>query len=248
MCLAALGTDTGGSVRHPAACCGLVGLKPTHGRVSLRGVLPLVSERDCVGPLAHTALDCALMMNALAGHDPRDAHSIDEPTEDYTRPAPRKALRLARPKGHYFAGLHEEVRALVEAAMRILAGLTAGVDEVALPPFHPMKGQTQREMRREASAKVFREVDVLVTPTVAHPPHPIREAKTGRAPGSPGRNLAPFNHFGWPGISVPCGFTKAGLPVGVQLVAGPFQERRLLALAAAYQAETAWHRRRPRLG
>lgn len=249
MCLAALGTDTGGSVRHPAACCHLAGLKPTHGRVSLSGVIPLVLSLDCVGPLARTALDCALVLDAIAGHDPRDPHSLDAPAGGYVKTISddMRRLRLARPRG-YFVGLDPEVRSRVEDAIAVLARLTGGLEEVDLPRHHPEKKQTQKQMREAASRKVFSGVDVLVTPTVPVPPHEIKAARAGRAPGGAGRNLAPFNHLGWPGLSVPCGLTRAGLPVGVQLVAGPLQEARLLALAAAYERETGWHRRRPQLG
>jgi aspartyl-tRNA(Asn)/glutamyl-tRNA(Gln) amidotransferase subunit A len=249
MCLAALGTDTGGSVRHPAACCGLAGLKPTHGRVSLRGVLPLVSSLDCVGPLARTALDCALIMRAIAGHDAKDRYSVDAPVDDYIKAVDGEIgkLRLGRPKGH-FTALHPETLALTEAALKVFAGLTKGVEEVELPKSRPEGKQTQKEMREAATEKVFKGIDVLVTPTVSHPAHEIKEARMGRAPGSAGRHLALFNHFGWPGLSVPCGFTKAGLPVGVQLVAGPMKEGTLLALASAYERLTPWHRRRPPLG
>lgn len=249
MCLAALGTDTGGSVRHPAACCGLAGLKPTHGRVSLRGVLPLVSNLDCVGPLARTALDCALVLQAIAGHDPKDTHCIDAPVDDYVKAiaAAVAGLRLGRPRGH-FNGLHPETQTLVEAALKTLAGLTKGVEDVELPRSSPEPKQTQKEFRAAATEKVFADIGVLVTPTVSHPAHEIREARMGRAPGSAGRHLALFNHFGWPGLSVPCGFTRAGLPVGVQLVAGPMKEGTLLALASAYERQTPWHRRRAPLG
>ncbi|MBY0228081.1 MAG: amidase [Gemmataceae bacterium] len=227
MCLASLGTDTGGSVRHPAACCNLVGLKPTHGRVSLRGVVPLLAELDCVGPLARTAEDCALVLDAIAERGGEKAGDV-------------RKLRLGRPKGH-FHGLDPETKSLVGSAIEELATLTAGVEDVAMPRHHRKPKETLEGMRKVVALEG---VEVLATPTVSHPPHPVAEAQKGLAPGDPGRHLAPFNQLGWPGVSVPCGFTKAGLPVGVQLVAGPGHEARLLVLAAAYQRVTAWHERR----
>jgi aspartyl-tRNA(Asn)/glutamyl-tRNA(Gln) amidotransferase subunit A len=299
MCLAAIGTDTGGSIRHPAACCNLVGLKPTHGLVSCRGVIPMSWSLDHAGPMTRTARDAALVLRAIAGRDDGDPASLDAPPVDYVAALSEKVstLRLGKPAGSYYNGLDLEVADAVEAAVKVLAKITAGppVPDVKLPgggggvftvewyagagklvggnrdKCHPrVRGALapdpklpavdyalavrQLVLSRRAARAAFDAVDVLVTPTTPGLPFLIEDALdsvNGRKPKNPlgpiGRNTSPFNGLGLPAVSVPCGFSRSGLPIGMQLIGPPLSEGRLLALAAAYEALTPWHRRRPKL-
>jgi aspartyl-tRNA(Asn)/glutamyl-tRNA(Gln) amidotransferase subunit A len=310
LCLGALGTDTGGSVRIPASCCGIVGLKPTYGRVSNRGVIPMAWTLDHVGPMCKTVEDAAMMLNVMAGYDERDPSSVSTPVSDYTRGvgAPASHLRLGRPKTGFFENLHPEVSEALEAALGVLAELTAGVGDVEVPAagsvadvwnaeiyaYHapwitaspdlyqaPTRGLIQQaerassavyaEARRHVDVvrrditRVFAEVDLLVTPTQRNPPglivppQPALNAGRGRGGGGRGgapaggggggglNNTAAFNIYGLPTISVPCGFTTDGLPIGLQISGARFAESTVVALAHAYEQATEWHRRRPNL-
>jgi aspartyl-tRNA(Asn)/glutamyl-tRNA(Gln) amidotransferase subunit A len=290
LCFGTLGTDTAGSVRNPAANCGIVGLKPTYGRVSLRGVIPLSWTLDHVGPLSRTVEDTALLLSVVAGYDEQDPTTVDTPVPDYLRALrmPTGKLRLGRP-AEYFESLHPEFAKAIDAAMEVLRKLTAGITDVQLPPtvngallwgpealaYHakwfaesPEKYQpaTRRQLQTAAQEKpaeyaqarrqvdlarrevrkVFAHADLLITPTTVNPPA-LLENGPGPAP-PPGRNNnAPFDVFGLPAISVPCGFTTAGLPIGLQIVGAPFAESTVLALAHAYEQATEWHLRRPPL-
>jgi len=311
LCLGALGTDTGGSVRIPASCCGIVGLKPTYGRVSNHGVIPMAWTLDHVGPMCKTVEDAALMLNVLAGHDARDPVSVDRPVDDYARGigAPTPQLRLGRPTAGFFENLHPDIADALEVAIGVLEGLTAGVRDVAIPAagsvadvwnaeiyaYHQpwitaspelyqaptraliqgtesasatVYAQARRhvdEVRRDI-ARVFEEVDLLITPTQRTPPGPIgggppapnagrgRGGRGGRgrggAPGGGGgglNNTAAFDIYGLPTISVPCGFTSEGLPIGLQISGAHFDEATVIALAHAYEQATDWHRRQPDL-
>ena len=296
LCFAAMGTDTTGSLRIPAAFCGVIGLKPTYGRVSARGVIPLSWTLDHVGPITRTVEDAAILLGVIAGHDARDLASVDVPVPDYAaqmRQTPVARLRVGVPRVHFYDHLDAEVEAVTRAALGVLRGLVADVRDVVLPPTAATPLVTDEEMyayhaewfakvphlyqpptRRalEAAAKitaqehivahretarlrlairaVFQQVDVLVTPTVKVPPRTIEEAtKRDRGelpPVAQLTNTSAFNAFGIPAISIPCGFTAAGLPVGLQLAAAPFDEGRLLAVARAYEQATDWHTRRPR--
>jgi aspartyl-tRNA(Asn)/glutamyl-tRNA(Gln) amidotransferase subunit A len=303
MCFVALGTDTGGSVRHPAACCGVVGLKATYGLVSIRGLLPLIPSLDHVGPLARGVADAALVLQAIAGPDDRDpASALDQPAADYRAALSKKTgeLRLAKVKGApFYDELHPDIEAAFDEAVMVLDKLTAGVGEAELQerekaplqalsraeefagPWALVKGAAEKchfktrealsrgekvtaaeyiegrrhlELIRRRVRAVFARVDVLVTPATPVLPVTIEEAvaeakkpSADRKPNPAGRNLAPFNSFGLPAIALPCGFSKSGLPIGVQLIAGPMREALLLSLAAAFERETAWHKRRPKL-
>jgi aspartyl-tRNA(Asn)/glutamyl-tRNA(Gln) amidotransferase subunit A len=284
LCFGSLGTDTAGSIRGPAGNCGVVGLKPTYGRASLRGVIPLSWTLDHIGPICKTVEDAALILNVIAGYDPLDPTTVDVAVPDYTRAlnAPTSKLRLGRPTA-FFEGLNPEVSKAMDAAVVMLRGLTAGLMDVALPEsgnpaqvwgpeayaYHapwfaktPEKYQpsVRRSLQQGAEVKgsdyalarrqvdllrrqirnVFTNVDLLVLPTSVNPPSLIEDA------GKPGRNNnAPFDVFGLPAISIPCGFTNSGLPIGLQIVGAPFAESTLLALAHAYEQKTDWHRRRP---
>jgi aspartyl-tRNA(Asn)/glutamyl-tRNA(Gln) amidotransferase subunit A len=296
LCYGSLGTDTAGSIRGPASNCGIVGLKPSYGRVSLRGVIPLSWTLDHVGPITRTVEDTALMLNVIAGYDALDPTTAEAPVPDYTRALrlPVAKLRLGRPAG-FFDNLHPEVAKSVEAALDVLRRLTSGIRDVQLPAsgnpaqvwgpeaylYHkqwitetPEKYQpaTRRSLEGSADAKaevyvqarrqvdllrrdirkVFAQVDLLIVPTSVNPPGRIAEAGAGGAPTAPGagpgrNNNAPFDVFGLPAISVPCGFTADSLPVGIQIVGAPFAESTVLALAHRYEQSTEWHKKRPPL-
>jgi aspartyl-tRNA(Asn)/glutamyl-tRNA(Gln) amidotransferase subunit A len=294
LCLAALGTDTGGSIRNPASFCGIVGLKPTYGRVSNRGVVPLAWTFDTVGPLARTVEDSALILGAIAGYDELDPTTVDAPVPDYSRGFRLQAarLRVGVPRTPFFDGLDPEVAKAVAAAIDVLRKLTATVQDAALPPasapleeiyttvrsaeaytYHAqwiaatpekyqaatrqrllrsaadLKASTYVQARREvdllrrAAQKVFTGVDLLVMPTLPAPAIPISQGADPTAVSI--RNTSMVNVLGLPAISVPCGFTSSGLPIGLQMVGAPFAESTVLALAHAYEQATEWHRRRP---
>jgi len=288
LCFGALGTDTGGSIRLPAAYCGIVGLKPTYGRVSTRGVLPLAWSFDHVGPMTRSVADTAAMLRAIAGYDAKDPASIERSVPDYTAALQRSisGFRVGVPR-EYFAALDPEVESAVNQALSVLARLTKGVADVDFPvsandrtviraaeayAYHAshvaktpelyqpevlgriragaqvsatayIEAKRRMEQMRRDVSMAFRNVDLLVTPTVPVPPITIAEP-----PGEDDlriRNIAPFNLYGLPAISVPCGFTKNGLPIGLQLVAPAWAEEPLLLAAEAYERATEWHTRRP---
>ena len=303
LCLGALGTDTGGSIRIPASSCGIVGLKPTYGRVSNRGVIPMAWTLDHVGPMTKTVEDAALMLGVLAGYDRRDPTTVDVPVTDYASGigASTSGLRLGRPTAGFFENLHPEVDAALEAALGVLEDLTAGVRDVEVPQagnvtdiwnpeiyaYHEPWITTTPELYQEPTrrliegaqntpsavyanarrrvdilrrdiARVFENVDLLITPTrrvpagLIDPPPPPANAGRGGAPGGGGgggglNNTAAFDIYGLPTISIPCGFTADGLPIGMQISGAHFDERTVIALAHAYEQATEWHRRRPSL-
>ena len=299
-CFAALGTDTGGSIRIPASLCGIVGLKPTYGRVSKRRVLPLSWSLDHIGPLARMVEDAAILLQAIAGHDPLDGSSADEPVPDYiaTLRDGISGLRVGMPKQFFFDNLDPEVEEAVTAAIKTLSGLGANVAEVSLPHIadipgaltaimlpealayhhkwvaerpedygddiryrlelgatylavHYVQAQRLREMAVQAwREQVFSQVDLLVTPTTAIPAPPI-EKDDSPAGLQTTFNLIrftnPVNFLGLPAISLPCGFTDASLPIGLQLIGRWWDEATVLRAAHAYEQATDWHKRRPPL-
>jgi aspartyl-tRNA(Asn)/glutamyl-tRNA(Gln) amidotransferase subunit A len=302
LCFGALGTDTGGSIRIPSSYCGIVGLMPTYGRVSNRGVIPMAWTLDHVGPMCKTVEDAALMLGVIAGYDEMDPTTVDVPVPDYGTAFNIQAakLRLGLPRSFFFDNLHPEISRAVTAAIDVLRKLTANIRDVQLPSavdapiiwgpetfaYHakwlkesPEKYQapTRTMMRRWADIKpevyaearrevdlarreikrVFSDVDLLVTPTMKTPPEtiaaslnengpPPAAAGTGR-PGAAINNTAPFDVYGLPAITVPCGFTSSGLPIGLQISGAPFAESTVLALAHAYEQATDWHTRHPTL-
>ena len=292
LCAGALGTDTGGSVRIPAAHCGIVGLKATYGLASIRGIIPLGVSLDHVGPMCRTVADAALMLQAMAGYDPRGIASIDAEIPDYASALrhPTSVLRLGVPRSFY-EDLDPQILAAVERALGVLGDLTASTRDVELPA-RPEAGTVQVEayayhadllaerrelydastleriergaavsaadyaearyqltLVRKAIAAVFEDVDVLVTPTLVQLPVSIEAALMSPAEvtGILVRNTAPFNAYGIPAITVPCGFSREGLPIGLQLCGPALGEVDVLALAHAYEQATEWHERTPRL-
>ena len=295
LCYASLGSDTGGSIRQPASFCGIVGLKPTYGRVSTRGVIPLSWSTDHVGPMTRSVLDAAVVLGAIAGHDAREVTSHDMPVDDYAAAttAPNRArLRIGVPRDWFYADLDPEVKEATEQALATLGTLGAESREVTIEVSrdrtviqgeayayhaehiakHPelylpetlaklrlgagidvgtyARARLDLDRHRRQASKAFAAVDVLVTPTT-----PVPAPKAGDLPTAFDaimandavlwRNTRPFNLSGIPTISIPCGFTKAGLPIGLQLSGAPWREDVVLRLAHAYEQATSWHTRRP---
>jgi aspartyl-tRNA(Asn)/glutamyl-tRNA(Gln) amidotransferase subunit A len=282
MALAGLGSDTGGSIRLPAAFCGITGFKPTYGRVPVDGVAPLAWSLDHVGPMTRTARDSASLHGILSGKP----MSL----------LPIKRLRLGLARIPYWQGLDGDVERAMNAAVETLKRLTREVRDVPLPilpdaagaplpktyatliyseayAFHremlagspdryhagtratielgkPVSAADyvleRREMERlraTAATILFKEVDVLITPTAAGAAFPL-----GSQPSLVFlRNTAPWNLYGLPAISIPCGFSQNGLPIGLQITAAPDRDYTVLSLAAAFQDETDFHNRRPRI-
>ena len=295
MACAAIGTDTAGSIREPAALCGCVGIKPTFGRVSSRGVIPLSWSLDHVGPLAATVADAAIVLQAIAGYDAADLTSADVPVTDYVAALGEDArsLRVGVPRAYFFDDLDAEVASALDHALRGIQTLVSRVQEVHLDvptdrtvqaaesyAYHAQNVSTKPELyqaetlrrirtgekisaaeyierRRELEAarrniaRVFADVDVLVTPTMPIPAPAIADLKANPEALRPAelkllRNTRPFNVWGLPAISVPCGFTESGLPIGLQIAGPHWREDLVLRLAHAYEQATAWHKRRVR--
>ena len=299
----ALGSDTGGSIRIPASLCGITGLKPTYGRVSRAGVLPLAWSMDHVGPMTRTAADAALMLTAMAGYDAADPSTSVLPVPDYRAALTGdvKGLRVGLLRGFFLDGATPEVRAAVEQAARTLAAAGAVVDEVSLVQMgntgpaafaiigsealayhaptlrtraddydpevarrlktaafigghHYVRAQQVRALIRADVDAALARRDVLLAPStpMTAPALDDRQVALGDGP-SPVRPALirftqPFNLSGHPACSVPCGFTPAGLPVGMQIVGRPFDEATVLRAADAFQRLTDFHARRPVLG
>jgi aspartyl-tRNA(Asn)/glutamyl-tRNA(Gln) amidotransferase subunit A len=261
LCAGALGTDTAASIRFPAALCGVVGLKATHGLASIRGIVPLSEWHDHVGPLCRTVTDAALVMSALAGYDALDPVSIRAEQEDYATAigAPVAALRIGVPREPFYTRLHPEIDAAVRAALEVIEGLTASVADVDVPAvdtfavlsaeiYDYIAARRRMLLARRNAGQIFENVDLLVTPTAVAPPAEIDSAlESPPEEISMIRNTLPFNALGLPTISVPCGFTSAGLPIGLQITGPRLGEARVLALAHAYERATEWHTREPLL-
>jgi aspartyl-tRNA(Asn)/glutamyl-tRNA(Gln) amidotransferase subunit A len=317
----AVGTDTGGSIRQPAAFCGIAGLKPTYGRVSRFGLIAFASSLDQVGPFAHDLADIALFLEAIAGHDHRDSTSVNLPVPEYrkTLNEPVKGLRIGVPREFFDQGLDGEIESAVRAAMKEYEKRGAALVDVSLPHSkyalaayyivapaeassnlarydgmhygHRTKEKadliaTYAKSRGEAFGQevkrrimigtfvlssgysdkyyhqalrvrrlvkkdyddAFATCDVILGPTTPAPA--FRAGEKSEDPlamylsdvYTVGCNLA-----GIPGLSIPCGFTKSGLPIGLQLLAPPFEEEKLLRIGRMYESATDWHTRRPRV-
>ena len=293
LCYGALGSDTGGSIRGPAGYCSIVGLKPTYGLVSTRGVIPLSWSLDHVGPMTRTVADAAVMLQGIAGYDPAETTSQQIVVPDYAAALLRKtsSLRLGIGRDFFFAGLNPEVEAAINDALSVLGQLTAGLKEIKISvntdpsvlraeayAYHAefmvkapelyqsrtlerlrtgaevttlayIRGLREISELRRSTQQVFESVDALVTPTATTPPRTILEtdADPARDAAPDLRNTGPFDKNGLPTISVPCGFTTGGLPIGLQ-ISGPLGgEAVVLQLAHAYEQATEWHKRRPQV-
>jgi aspartyl-tRNA(Asn)/glutamyl-tRNA(Gln) amidotransferase subunit A len=299
-----MGTDTGGSIRIPASLCGVVGFKPTHGRVSTAGILPLSWSLDHPGPLTHTVEDAAIVLNAIAGPDPRDTMTQPAPLEDYRAGvhAGVRGLRLGVARYGFFEDVDPEVMAALEAAIEVFRGLGATVEDVearalwdtraavgdiivaearhvhaaslrdrpgdfgqdVLDRLNRRTDMTADDliaafrMRDEAireTETLLERYDALLTPATRIPAPGIVRDQTiilgGRevfAPNVLTTNTAPFNLTGMPALSLPCGFTRTGLPIGLQIAGRRWGEVMVLRVGAAYEEATPWHTRRPELG
>ncbi|MBA2449664.1 MAG: amidase [Chloroflexi bacterium] len=295
LCAGALGSDTGGSIRGPAAYCGIVGLKPTYGLVSRRGVVPMSWSLDHVGPMARTVWDTATILQAIAGHDPADAATSIARPPSYTRSleAGVRGLRLGLLRRYYvdWPGLHQDVRSAADAAFGELRRQGARIVDLDAPtldlapaawaPFlaemyeyhaatvraRPQDYQAltrprllmgglfsardllhaqrvRSRLAREVAA-LFEQVDALVFPGQAQPADRFEDVSTEEVITSTARYTQPWNLLGLPAICVPCGFSREGLPVSIQIVGRPFDEPTVLRIARAYERATAWHTRRP---
>jgi aspartyl-tRNA(Asn)/glutamyl-tRNA(Gln) amidotransferase subunit A len=302
-CLGALGSDTGGSIRIPASATGVVGLKPTYGRVSKYGVMPLSWSLDHAGPMASRVADVAMMLGELAGYDARDPSSAREPVDDYSQNLREgvRGLRLGVPANYFFDNCEPEVESAVRTAIRVLADQGADIRDVTIPELelapvvelaivipeasaihqpwlrerpsdygedvrmfleagefylatHYLKAQRVRTLIRDGLRRACEGLDALLTPTL---PQPAARVDQNAFDGPNGtvepvinayvRTCCPFNLSGQPALSVPCGFTSNGLPVGLQIVGRPFDEAIVLRIGHAYEAATDWHRRTPPL-
>jgi len=295
----AIGTDTGGSIRIPAAINGIVGLKPTFGRVSRYGVVPLAASLDHVGPLTRTVEDCALMLQAIAGHDPLDSGSLDEPVPCYTAGLQAGAAGLVvgvERAHHLYGGVAEDVRAAVEGVIASLADLGATIVDVEatefglmsqvgltimlaeasahhrrllrerwadydpatriqiatgefIPASHYLTAQRARTFVRNSVRSVFQShgLDAMLWPTMPVPTARLDELYAMRRDWPTESPMLGFIHhtfsanvLGLPALSAPCGLSRAGLPIGYQLIGRPFAESTLFRLAAAYERTQPW--------
>jgi len=295
MAYAAIGTDTGCSVRQPAQCCGIVGFKPTFGLVSKAGVLPLVSSMDHVGPLTRTVRDAALVLQSIAGPDPDDPHCVVRTVPDFSEKLgrPIDGAVIGVPRRFFYDDGDEEVCDIVSASLEVFSYLGARVEDIELPdidrayeagdvtfaeivesngeamrrnpnqfseefqhryngvarstPDEYAEAQRFREQFRANVASLMPDYDVLAVPTstvaaapiASQPPeHSVQRRK----------NASIFNFTGQPAISVPCGFTRSGLPVGLMLAGRMFEDATVLQFAAAFERATTWHEQRPPVG
>ncbi len=294
-CYAAVGTDTAGSIRLPAAYCGVVGLKPTYGRVSARGVVPLSWTLDHVGPMARTVRDVAILLQVLAGHDAGDPASVKMPVPDFERALGKKGkLRIGVARKFFFEALHPEIERTVDVAIGVMRKFASSVRDIEIPVFEDLttaraeayayhrvfaaknpelyqaatlkrvltgkevgaaeyiERRREIEQLRRIASSIFQDVDIVVTPTVPVPPFKIADllADMESLRGKETfilRNTRPFNALGVPTLSLPCGFTSDGMPIGLQVSAAPFEEATLLRMAHAYEQETGWHKHEPNL-
>jgi aspartyl-tRNA(Asn)/glutamyl-tRNA(Gln) amidotransferase subunit A len=298
----ALGSDTGGSIRLPAAMCGVTGIKGTQTRVSRYGAMPLSFSADNVGPLARTARDCARLLKAIAGHDPKDPTSARELVPDYEAALDGdiRGMRIGLPTDFFLDDADAEVVAAIKSALALLKDAGASIVEVPLPHMDAVAtygavlsrvegGTIHAQWMRERAGDyavhlsarlygglaipatyyvealarrgpilssfardVFSKVDVFVAPTLRNTVPTLKE--TDIDSGTPGAvaafnavsiNTRPLNYLGLPSVSVPCGFDRNGLPIGLMIQGRPFAEARILKVADAYQRATDWHRRKP---
>jgi aspartyl-tRNA(Asn)/glutamyl-tRNA(Gln) amidotransferase subunit A len=299
-CTITTGSDTGGSIRIPAALCGIVGLKPTYGRVSRHGLTPLAWSMDHPGPMVRTVEDAAITMNVIAGYDPQDVASANVPVPDYTTALTGdiRGIRIGVPRQYLEAPMDPEVRQSVNDALRQLEALGAEVQEVEFPEFNDaaaisttmlmaeatacfrdllasdgsrlyepvrlrleaglfisaadyLRAQQARAVFDRAARLLLEGVDLLVGPSepVTAPPLLQQQVLAGEheigTVAALTQYTRPYNITGFPAISVPCGFSSEGMPIGLQLAGRPFDEETVLRAAHAYEQATEWHGRRP---
>ncbi len=320
LAVGAFGSDTGGSVRQPAAFCGVVGLKPTYGRVSRYGLIAFGSSLDQIGPFARDVRDTAILLGAIAGADPRDTTSVPAPVPDYTAELDDRigGLRLGVPDEYFTEGIDPEIDRVVRQAIDVFRGLGATTTRVSLPTtayalatyylvapaeassnlarydgvkyglrvagakdLIDMSGRTRAagfgaEVKRRIMLgtyalsagyydayygkaqkvrtlvardfqRVFAEVDLIVAPTTPNVAFKHGEKEDPLSMYLNDVFAVPANMAGLPAVSVPCGFSEAGLPIGLQLIGRPFDEATILRAAHAYEQSTPWHTRRPDL-
>ncbi|HET9491540.1 MAG TPA: Asp-tRNA(Asn)/Glu-tRNA(Gln) amidotransferase subunit GatA [Methylomirabilota bacterium] len=316
----ALGTDTGGSIRQPAAFCGVVGLKPTYGRVSRYGLVAFASSLDQIGPLTKDVRDAALVLGAIAGVDALDSTSVDEPVPDYDAALASdvRGLVLGVPQEYFSEGIDRDVESAVREAIRLLEELGARTRPISLPVTQyalaayyviapaeassnlarydgvkyglrvaeardlvEMSGRTRaagfgaevrrrimlgtyalsagyydayygraqrvRTLVRRDFETAFADVDLIVAPTTPNVAFKFGEKEDPLAMYLNDAFTIPVNLTGLPAVSVPCGHSAAGLPIGLQLIGRPFDEARVLRAAYAYEQATPWHTQRPKL-
>jgi aspartyl-tRNA(Asn)/glutamyl-tRNA(Gln) amidotransferase subunit A len=299
---AALGSDTGGSIRMPAHFCGVTGLKTTYGRVSRAGAMPLSQSLDTVGPLAQTAEDCALLLGLTAGPDPEDPTASHAPVADYmaATKASMKGLKIGVPSNFYVDDLDQEVAGILDDTIATLKREGAEIVQVELPDQRQLSAACQLLLAVEAAAFHKRwlierpqdygpqvlmrlqnglaipgvtyletlrwrgpalaahvaatsKVDAVIAPVAPMPAPTIAESDVGNSPGAEAviqrltRFTRPINYLGLPSLAIPSGFTKAGLPVGVQLIGRSFDEASILTIGAAFQRATDFHQKAPAL-
>src|ERR1700676_869150 len=304
LCYGAIGSDTGGSIREPASYCGVGGLKPTYGRVSTSGVVPLSWSLDHLGPMTRTAMDAALILQVIAGYDPQDAASLNIPFPDCTSTIAdtTSSLRLGIPRLYFYEALNSEIQTAMEVAHSVLKTISGTQRDIAplatdgtyssvIDPsltiikaesyaYHKeyisrspelyqeptlnriragadvtisayIQSRRQLDQIRHSVSRFFDSVDLMITPTVSVPPSSIADlADPGTARAKELlmlHNTRPFNLLGLPTISVPCGFTRSGLPIGMQITGPPDSKATVLRLAYAYEKATEWHKRNPNL-
>ncbi len=299
---AALGSDTGGSIRMPAHFCGVTGLKTTVGRVSRAGAMPLSQSLDTVGPLARTAEDCAVLLGLMAGADPADPTALAEAVPDYAAATAQsmKGLSIGVPSAFYVDDLDAEVASILDAAIATLKREGANVVQIDLPDQRQLSSASQLVLAVEAAAFHKRwlierpqdygaqvlmrlqnglaisgvtylealrwrgqalaahqaataKVDAVIAPVSPVPAPTIAESDVGGSPGADAvlqrltRFTRPINYLGLPSLSIPSGFTRKGLPVGLQLIGRSFDEATILRIGAAFQRATDFHERVPQL-
>src|ERR1700723_1089454 len=297
---AALGSDTGGSIRMPAHFCGVTGLKTTVGRISRAGAMPLSQSLDTVGPLARTVGDCALLLGLMAGADPDDPTAVTGPVPDYSvaTTGSIKGLTIGVPSAFYVDDLDSEVAAILDATMAVLKREGVNVVQVELPDQRQLSAACQLVLAVEAAAfhkrwlierpqdyspqvlmrlqnglaipgvsyleamrwrgsalaahlAAVAGVDAVIAPVAPIAAPTIAESDVGNSPDAEAviqrltRFTRPINYLGLPSLAIPAGFTRDGLPVGMQLIGRPFDEATLLRIGAAFQRATDFHDRVP---
>jgi aspartyl-tRNA(Asn)/glutamyl-tRNA(Gln) amidotransferase subunit A len=299
---AALGSDTGGSIRMPAHFCGVTGLKTTVGRVSRAGAMPLSQSLDTVGPLAQSAEDCALLTGLMAGADPQDPTAVAMPVPDYmaATKGSLKGMRIGVPTAFYVDDLDSEVARVLDETIAVFKREGADIVQVELPDQRQLSSASQLVLAAEAAAfhkrwlierpqdygpqvlmrlhnglaipaityleamrwrgpalsahmAAVNGVDAVIAPVSPIPAPTITESDVGNGPDAEAviqritRFTRPVNYLGLPSLSIPSGFTRSGLPVGMQLIGRSFDEATLLQIGAAFQRATDYHARVPQL-